>query len=303
MSEGIPVNPRSAERVEALAAIVVNTVVWLMRLVAGLLVNSIALIADAWHSMSDNITSLAVLLGSKLASKPPDREHPYGHGKVADLTSLLMGLALIAIAGYIAYEALYRFLQGYSMRYQYVTLALIALATTSLAKEGLARFALKLAERSGSTLCRVDAWHHRVDALAGLAAVPSVVSYAITGTTLVDLVTGVAIGVVVAREGVRIVREASSTLIDSLAPHIEELVKDVAKGIEGVERVHDVRARNYGGMYFVEVKLHVRPDLDVGKAHQIAHELEDRVKERERRILELTAHVEPADCGVERENS
>jgi len=287
-------NPRKAEEAEAITAILVNTAVWAARLAAGFLTNSIALIADAWHSMSDNVTSVAVLTGSKLASRPPDKEHPYGHGKIADLVSLFMGLALVVVAAYVAYEAVRRSLGGYAIEQSYVLPALAVVATTSLVKEGLARYALRLARSSGSPLCRADAWHHRVDALVGLAVVPSLASYMLTGTTIVDLAAGIAIGLAIGREGFRIVKEASSTLIDSLDSRVESLVKDVARGVEGVEHVHDVRVRSYGGFYFVELKLHVSPNIDVAKAHEIAHTLEDRVRERERRIVELTTHIEPS---------
>jgi len=92
------VEPRKAERKEVLAAFIVNTLVWVMRLVTGIFINSMALVADSWHSMSDNITTLIVLISSKAASKPPDSSHPYGHGKIVDVGSLFMGVILLGMS-------------------------------------------------------------------------------------------------------------------------------------------------------------------------------------------------------------
>lgn len=294
MAKRSDLGPREAERLEAEVAITANTFLWLARLFAGLLVNSIALVADAWHSMSDSATSAVVLISSKLASRPPDEEHPYGHGKVADIGTLLMGVALIGIAGYIVYEASVRYLLGYELERAYAPLALAVLITTSLAKEGLARYSMKLFRRSGSTLCKADAWHHRVDALVGLATIPAITVYTITGSTLVDIAAASAIGVLLVRGGIKILKEPALALIDTAVPQIEKTVRDVAGGVAGVERVHDVRVRNYGGQYYVEVKLHVRPSMSIDEGHEIAHQLESKIKERERRIAEVLIHIEPS---------
>ncbi len=144
MSRDSSANPREAEVREALVAIGVNTAVWLARLVMGLMTGSMALIADAWHALSDNITSAAVLIGSKVASKPPDESHPYGHGRFADVVSLVIGLGLVGLAAYIVFEAVTRFVAGYTIVSAYAEVAIAVVTATSLAKEGLARYALRL---------------------------------------------------------------------------------------------------------------------------------------------------------------
>lgn len=287
-------NPRSAERLEAKVSVFINIALWAIKLVAGFVVNSVALIADSWHTMSDCFTSMIVLVSSKIASRPPDREHPYGHGKAADIGSLIMGVALIGVACYIVFETAIRSSQGYSLEYAYIPMALGVLIAASAVKEGLARYSLKLSKQSGSILCRIDAWHHRADSLVGLATLPSIIAYAFFGTVIVDLAIAALIGSLIIYEGVKVLREASLTLMDTTIPKIEELIREISESLEGVDHVHDIRIRSYGGRYFVELKVHVHPEMNINQAHEVAHKLEVIMKSREKRIIEVITHIEPS---------
>ncbi|MDI9619431.1 MAG: cation diffusion facilitator family transporter [Candidatus Nezhaarchaeota archaeon] len=287
-------DPRCGERLEAKVSIVVNVVLWAVKLAVGFVVNSVALVADAWHTMSDCVTSIIVFTSSKIASKPPDKDHPYGHGKAADIGSLLMSIALIGIACYVIYEAMARLYGGYSIYLSFMPLALCVFAVTGLVKEGLARYSLNLSKRTGSLLLKIDAWHHRVDALASLTALPPMVVYAFSGTILIDVFTAIVVGILILYEGVRFAREASSTLMDATVTRIEEITKEISGSVNGVFHVHDVRVRCYGGEYFVELKVHLPPEMSIDQAHELAHELESMIKRKDKRIVEVVTHVEPS---------
>jgi len=290
------VDPREAEVREALVAIGVNTAVWLARLIMGLMTGSMALIADAWHALSDNITSVAVLIGSKVASKPPDESHPYGHGRFADIISLIIGLGLVGLAAYVVFEAITRFVAGYTIISAYAEVAIIVVAATSLAKEGLAKYALKLHDASGSPLCRADAWHHRVDALTGLAVIPVFITSLLgRWSALTDLMASALISALLAKEGFEIMKDAALELMDTSRRELVGLVKEAALKIEGVEDVHDVRVRSYGGVYYVDMKIHVNPKLSVEEAHSVAERVEEAVKNvlGPERVVEVLIHYEP----------
>jgi len=243
--------------------------------------------------MSDNITSSMLLIASRIASKPPNETHPYGHGKVADVGALLMGLTLLGIAFYIVYETLSKYVYGYRLEYVYIPLALIVLALTSLVKEFLARYAIYLSKHSNSLLCRVDAWHHRIDALIGMATAISILIYFLTRLVLVDVIMSLIISALIIREGIKIIKESILALVDTLSPYLESIVKETAREIKEIEYVHDIRTRSYGGRYYIELKMHVRPDISVDEAHRIAHEFEEKVKKRDERIMEVITHIEP----------
>ncbi len=296
MSRDSSANPREAEVREALVAIGVNTAVWLARLVMGLMTGSMALIADAWHALSDNITSAAVLIGSKVASKPPDESHPYGHGRFADVVSLVIGLGLVGLAAYIVFEAVTRFVAGYTIVSAYAEVAIAVVTATSLAKEGLARYALRLHNVSGSPLCRADAWHHRVDALTGLAVIPVFIASLLgKWSALTDLAASALISALLAKEGFEIVKDATLDLMDTSRKELVRLVERVALNVDGVEEVHDVRVRSYGGTYYVDMKIHVNPNLSVEEAHRVAEQVEETIKKAlgPGRVVEVLIHYEP----------
>jgi len=286
-------DPRKAEVQEAKVAFAVNLVVWFIRVFLGLLVGSVALIADAWHALTDNLTTIIVFISSKLANKPPDKEHPYGHGKIADIGTLIMSLIILLIAVYIAYESVIRFLQGYTYIEEYVVIAIIAVLITSLMKEILARYAIKLYRTSNSLLCLADAWHHRIDALTGLGVAIVFLSISITKLYVIDLITALTIAVLIFYEGLDIFRKASLALIDTTSLPIAKKINEIASKIEGIKYVHDIRIRNYGGYYVVDLKIHVLPELSVEEAHDLAHKVEELIKNEIGRVKEVIVHVEP----------
>ncbi|MCD6278853.1 MAG: cation transporter [Desulfurococcales archaeon] len=265
-----------------------------MRLAAGVYINGMTLIADSWHSMSDNITTLIVLISSKAASKPPDHSHPYGHGKVVDVGSLLMGVVLLGMSTYLIYEGISRFLIGYSIISEYVPLAIVVVVATCVLKEVLARYALHLHRVSGSLLCKADTWHHRVDALTGIAVMPVFVLSMLGVTSiLIDLAATAVIAVLIMREGFEISREAMLSLIDTARHDITDRVTQVTAKIKDVVNVHDVRVRNYGGYYYIEMKMHLDPAKTIEEAHKIAEKVENEVRKAMPRVIEVIIHIEP----------
>jgi len=117
---------------------------------AGLLSGSSALVADAWHTMSDNASSVIIYLAGKIASKPPDELHPYGHGRSVDVATFIIGLILLVITAFLTYESINRVINGYSIIAEYTLLAASILVLTCVMKELLARYALRLYKDTGS---------------------------------------------------------------------------------------------------------------------------------------------------------
>jgi len=289
----ISVDPRRAEMREATYALLVNSIVWIMRLLIGILINSLSLIAEAWHSFSDNITSMIVYIGGRLGSKPPDEEHPYGHGKIADLATVFMSSSLIGIGVLILYESLERFLTGYFIVYDFLGYGLFIVVATGLLKEILARYALKLYRLSGSTLCYADAWHHRVDASMSIVVLLSFIGFIVFNTNILDLAGTFLISGLLIREGVKIFLESSKTVIDTTPVEMKTRIREAALEVPGVIYVHDIRVRNYGGKLYVDMKIHVDPTISLSDAHNIAHSVEKKVKSAINSVEEVLVHCEP----------
>ncbi len=292
---GTELDPRVAERREAVVAMIVNTCVWLSRLLAGIASGSYALIADAWHALSDTATSALVLIGSHIAAKPPDEEHPYGHGRAADIASFLLGLALIALSLFLILSPLMGPLYRHEIATEFALTAVLVIVLTSIVKETLARYALRLHNVSGSILCRADAWHHRLDALLGIAVLPVFVTAIVLprAAPYVDLACSLLIAGLIAKEGIEIVYEAASVLSDATRRDIVEKVLRAVNTMPDIVEVHDVRVRTYGGYIFIEMKIHVDPRKTVEEAHRLCEELEAKIKELDKRVLEVLIHIEP----------
>lgn len=286
-------SPRNAEVKEAIVSIVVNLILWILRLIGGMLLNSVALISDAWHGLSDSFSSLIILLSSRIAARPADKEHPYGHGKAADLGTLILGITIVGVGSYFIYESIFRIMSGFQLNPEFSLAALaIALGSAGI-KEVLARWAIALGIRSGSNLCRADAWHHRVDALLTFGVAVSIGIYAITGFNYIDPLITFIISAFIIKEGGKIARDSLANLMDQNVENIASKVANISITVPGVKEVHDVRVRGYGGYYAIELNIHVDRELSIEEAHKLAHSVEEQIKMNIPRVIHVHVHIEP----------
>jgi len=284
-------NPRErAGYLEGVVSLLVNTVLFTVKFYYGVLCNSIAVVADAIHTLSDSLTSIIVIVGFRVAYRKPDYEHPFGHGRAELVASLIIGVVLGFVAFELSAES-YRKLLGASTLMFSSTLIVI-LAFSALIKELLAQWAFKLADKYSSQSIRGDAWHHRSDALVtGVLAVAVLIG---NRYWWFDGAAGLALSLLILYTAIKLVLEVSSELLGK-APEkvIIERIKYIAKSVSPVVlSVHHIHVHRYGE--HVEVTLHVDlPDtITLEEAHKIATLVEERV--RSELGYEATVHVEPA---------
>jgi len=284
-------NPRErAGYLEGVVSLLVNTVLFTVKFYYGVLCNSIAVVADAIHTLSDSLTSIIVIVGFRVAYRKPDYEHPFGHGRAELVASLIIGVVLGFVAFELSAES-YRKLLGASTLMFSSTLIVI-LAFSALIKELLAQWAFKLADKYSSQSIRGDAWHHRSDALVtGVLAVAVLIG---NRYWWFDGAAGLALSLLILYTAIKLVLEVSSELLGK-APEkvIIERIKYIAKSVSPVVLgVHHIHVHRYGE--HVEVTLHVDlPDtITLEEAHKIATLVEERV--RSELGYEATVHVEPA---------
>lgn len=287
---------------QTLFALVVSLVLAGGKLVAGVLGHSSALIADAVESIADAIGSLIVWQGLRVASRPPDENHPYGYGKAEALAALLVGSLLLVAAVLIVVEA---FGQLFTPHNAPETWTLAVLLGVIVVKEVLFRFLLASAVEHRSDAVRADAWHHRSDAITSAAAFVGV-SVAIWGPrwtgmqTLVyaDEVAALFASGIIVITAVRLIRAPIRELLDA-APHdlIGE-VRSAAGSIEGVCLVEKVTARKSGRGYHVDMHLHVSPTMTVDAAHALSGKVKAHVRSTVGGIEQVLIHIEPAEAAV-----
>ena len=153
-------------KIEGWLSIITNTLLFTLKYWAGIVSGSIAIIADAWHTLSDSISSIFVLIGARMSTKPPDEHHPFGHGRAELITAIVIGMFLAFVAYEFIRESILRLTTNEYGRFG--PLAIIATTVSIIVKEMLAQFAFWAFRRTGSKTLRADGWHHRTDALSSL---------------------------------------------------------------------------------------------------------------------------------------
>ncbi len=278
---------------EGWVSIAGNVGLFALKLVLGLFIASIALVADGVHSLSDVATSVVVILGFRMARKPPDAGHPFGHGRVEYIATLIIAV-LLGITGlqFILTAAGELGDPQPLENGEYAVMVAMVVLFTALAKEALAQFCSAISRRIGSDTLEADAWHHRSDALSSVGVAVAILgSY--YGLTVLDPVFGILVALLIIYVGVRLVRTASDHLIGP-APD-EDLVETIlaqALGTEDVEGVHDIAVHDYGVQKVITLHAEVREDLVLEEAHGIADRLDARL--REVTPFPTIVHLDPA---------
>lgn len=260
---------------EGWVSIAMNTVLFAIKLAVGITTGSIALLADAAHTLSDSVTSAIVIAGARVSRRPPDAEHPFGHGRAEAIATLMIAV-LLCVAGIEFGKASV----GRVLHPSAVDAPLWAVASLLVAiaiKEWLSRFALALARASGNKSIEADFWHHRSDVLATALVVVGMVA-ADRGVLWLDGVMGLGVSVLLAKVGLDVVRDAIDALLGA-RPTQEEIrqVREQAMQVEGVRGVHDVVIHRYGESRFVSLHVETSDALSASDLHAISERVEEKV--------------------------
>ena len=262
-------------------SIIWNIVLTIIKIGAGVLGNSNAIIADGLHSASDILTSIGVLIGNKISKSPNDKEHNYGHEKAETLVALKIG-----------YGGIISLLNVDKIKVPTI-LPLIVSVISILIKEYQYRITIKVANKINSPALKADAWHHRSDALSSIAAFIGI-GGAIIGFKILDSLASIVVALFVSKVGIDILLKSVNELMDlSIGKEYEDKIIYIAKNTEGVEDILDLRTRKYGSMAYVDLVICVDKNLTVYKGHDIASNLEDTILKNMDFIKGITVHVEP----------
>jgi len=277
-----------------LIAVLVNTSFAVAKGIVGLVGHSYALLADAIDSTVDVVCSLVVWSGLKIASLPPDADHPHGHGKAEPLAAMVVSLALVGSAVAIAIQSM----RGLGVaRPAPAPYTLLLLVTVIAIKGTLFWYTYRTGKAMGSTAVRSEAWHHYCDGLTSLSVLVGI-SIALLGGPgyeHADNWAALAVSGVIAYSGSRLFRPALAELMDTApSADIEEHVREVASQVEGVIALDKCFVRKMGLEYYVDLHVVVDGRLTVRQGHELAHEVEDVLCQSHGRIREVLVHVEPA---------
>jgi cation diffusion facilitator family transporter len=269
----------------------VNFALAATKLIAGLLGNSYALVADAVESMADIVGSVVIWGGLHIASKPADPEHPYGHGKAEALAAFLVA-AMVGAAGIgIAIRALFEILSPSRPPENFTLWVLILVIVV---KETMFRIVRRAARESDSGAVHVDAWHHRSDAITSAAALVGISIAVFGGYAWADPAAAMVASGVIIFNATLLFRHPLAELMDEEPSELVAEVRRLSEGVPGVAGVEKLTARKSGARYWVDMHLEVDPEMTVQDAHALAHLVKDTVRAQLPRIADILVHVEPA---------
>lgn len=260
-----------------------------LKLGLGVVSGSTALVADGIHSLSDLATDLMVLGGLRIARRPVDQNHPYGHGKFETLAGTAVALALVGVGIFIVWEAAALRRGPLSLSWAVALAAALSIAL----KEWLYRATMRVATKSGSSSIAANAWHHRSDALSSIPVLFGGV-FAGFGIPQADSVAAMVVALFIGWAALRILRQTVHELTEgALSPPDQAKVVAAIEGVEGVRSWHELRTRHVGQDAFVDVHIQVDPSLTVEESHRIATKVEEAVRTALNGRASVTVHVEP----------
>ncbi len=263
---------------EAGVSIIVNVLLFLLKLLLGLFINSIALIADGVHSLSDVSTSGVVIFGFRIATKKPDKEHPYGHGRVEHIATLIIAILLILVGIGFIQQSIERIINLETIKHgEYAIIISIIVIISAILKELMARYSNTIAKKINSDVLKADAWHHRSDAISSIGVAIGILG-ARYGFPILDPIFGIIVSAIIIYVGINLVRTASNFLIGkSPDQELIKQIKTIAQKTDKVIGIHDISIHDYGTTKILTLHAEVNSNLPLNEAHKIADNLENNI--------------------------
>lgn len=281
--------------------IIVNLILAVVKGIGGILGNSRALVADAAHSASDVVSSIAVYIGVRAAQKPPDQEHPYGHGKSENVATLIVAILLVVVGFEIMYNSISSI---WSDTTNEVTsmIVLYIIIFSLIVKEILFQYKFRLGTRINSPALIADAWHHRTDAISSAVALVGVgltligARYDIPYLEFFDPIAGAVIAVIIMYMGFQLAKEAVSMTLEVVLNEREAAgLMDTAMSVDKVVQVDALSARSHGSYVIVDIKISVDASITVEDGHRIGRNVKQQLIRKHDIVRDVNVHVNPYD--------
>jgi len=274
---------------EGIISVIVNSVLFILKFWAGIVTGSIAITADAWHTLSDSLSSIIVIVAVKLSSKKPDSDHPFGHGRWEQIAALFIAFLLGIIAFDFLKDSIIRFKSHEATLFG--TLAIVVTIISIVVKETLAQYAFYIGRKTDNVSIKADGWHHRTDALSSVVVLVGILFA--NQFWWIDSVLGAIISFMLFYATFQIAKEAVNKLLGEKPS--SELIDKIKKSVEQYYlediQLHHFHIHNYVGHKELTFHVKLRDDLSIEEGHKIATDIENIVH-KEFGIIS-TVHVEP----------
>ncbi len=278
---------------------VVNTLLGIAKATVGVSGHSIALVADAVHTLSDTLTSVAVWIGLKVARRPADDAHPYGHGKAEPIAGKVVAIALFIVGAGVAFESIHgiaKYATGKGELAAPTALTLYAALLSIFVKELLYQYQFRVGKKIDSVALLADAWHHRSDALSSVAVAVGIAAAALGGEKWhwADEAAALAVALFIFWVAWDLFKQSAAGLMDTLAPReVESEIRAAALSVGGVLGVEKTFARRSGLDILVDIHVEVDPKMTVERGHEIATAVTQKLTETIPQVTHALVHIEP----------
>jgi cation diffusion facilitator family transporter len=279
-------------------SIVSNTVLILLKVVAGSITGSVAILTEAMHSAVDLVASLVAYFSIRKADEPADESHPYGHEKMENLAAAIEGMLILVGSGVIVFEAVRRLAGGGQV--EKLGFGIAVIAVSMVVNVVVSTYLYRRARETDSPALEGDAAHLRTDAATSAAVLVGLIAVQVSGAEWIDAAVALAVAVAILVTGIRLVARSGRVLVDEGLPsdEIDAIVETVRSfGPEGVAGFHKLRARRAGPRRHVDLHVQFRGGTTLEDAHRTAHDLQDAITQRVRNA-DVLIHLEPEDRVV-----
>lgn len=265
-----------------------------VKIFGGFLSTSTALIADGVHSLSDLFTDFIVIYAAKHSHREADDEHPYGHGRIETLATVALGLALLAVAVGIAWDAVERLFDPERL-WQPGKLALVIACFSIFIKEALFHYSMRIARKYRSNMLKANAWHSRTDAISSVIVVVGILG-SMAGLHYLDAIAAIGVAIMIVKISWDLTWHSVRELIDTglEQDRIDAIRKSILQ-VDGVKALHVLRTRRMGGDALVDVHIQVAPFISVSEGHHISETVRDQVIEEIDEVADVMVHIDPED--------
>lgn len=288
---------KGIRRITIIGAIV-NIILTVFKIIAGILGRSAAMVADGIHSLSDLLSDIVVLVFTHISSKGKDKDHSFGHGKFETLATLIVSVILVAVGARLmasGVKSIIQLLNGNPIPVP-GSIALWAAVVSIVSKELLYQATVRTAKRVNSPVVIANAWHHRSDAFSSIGALIGIGGAMILGHkwTILDPIASCCISIAIIVVAVKMALPSLAELLEtSLPDEIEQDIINTANSVQGVEDIHELKTRRNGISFIIDAHVVVDPHISITEAHNISTDVENALREKYGNETQINIHIEP----------
>lgn len=277
----------------SIITIIINFILFLFKLIAGLIGNSNAMISDSIHSLSDVLTTIVVIFGLIIASKEADDGHPYGHERIECVFAIILSFFLLLTGVYIGYIGIDSIIKSNSNIIVPTILPLIAALVSIVVKEFMYHYTKRCAKKLNSSSMEADAWHHRSDALSSVGSFIGILG-AKLGYPILDPICSVIICIIIIKSAIEIFVGAISQMLDTSCDiETKNEIIELIKSSKDIVDITDMKTRMFGSRIYIEVEVSVDGDIPLREADKIINEIHDNIENKYSSVKHCNIHVIP----------